>query len=1144
MTKTFWRALIFAFSALWLVATAQAGSRDHLCHDHGEPSAVATVAAGKHTVQGHGDHGPASSEDEAGEAAESSDAEASEEEADKWSVADSPTETYSLDLNVDEGTWMNLDVSPDGREIIFDLLGDLYRLPIEGGEAVALTSGFPWDMHPRYSPDGKSVSFTSDRGGGDNIWVMSLDEEGAEPRAVTSEKFRLLNNAAWSPDSRFLAARKHFTSRRSLGAGEIWLYHASGEGTAGLQLTERPNDQKDVGEPAFSTDGKYVYFSQDTTPGAVFEYNKDPNGQIYEIRRVELATGDIESVVSGAGGAIRPTPSPDGQYLAFVRRVRDRSTLFIRHLESGHERPVFDGLDRDLQETWAVHGVYPNFDWTPDSKSLVFWAGGKIHRLDFSADMSTATLQPIPFQVRQKIELAEAVRFAQDPAPERFELKMLRWVSVSPTGDRVLFQALGKLWVKDLPDGKARRLTSQETHWEIYPSWSRDGKHVVYVSWNDEKLAAVRRVSAAGGEGRVLTTEPGHYIDPVLSPDGKTVVYLKTSGGFITSPLHSEEPGLYALGVQGGGVQGAGVEGGEPILLTENGDAPHFGSDSDRVYFRAFEGEGRRALRSVGLDGQDERSHASSEAATEFSVSPDGQWLAFAERFNVHVIPFAAAAKPLEVGPSMSSLPKAKVSAQAGESLHWNGGSNRLYWSLGPELFQVDLQNTFAFLDGAPEELPEPPEQGMNIGFDVAHDVPQGLVALVGARVITMRGDEVLEDGVVVVENNRIRAVGSRDEVEIPAGAKVMELAGKTIIPGLVDVHWHGAQGTQEIQPQQNWFNLASLAFGVTTVHDPSNDTSTFFAAAEMQKAGQIVAPRLFTTGTILYGAAGSIKAEIDSLDDARFHLKRMKAVGAFSVKSYNQPRRDQRQQVIAAARELEMMVVPEGGSVYMHNMTQVIDGHTGIEHAVPLAVLYDDVVQMWSSTRTAYTPTLGVGYGGIWGENYWYANTDVWANERLLSFVPRELVDARSRRPFKAPEEEYNHFDIAAMCKKLSDQGVKINVGAHGQREGLAVHWEMWMLEQGGMTPLEALRAGTLNGAHYLGMEDHLGSIEAGKLADLAILDSNPLEDFRSTERVSKVMVNGRLFNASTMDQEWPEARPRPELFFERDREPLVTSP
>ena len=137
------------------------------------------------------------------------------------------------------------------------------------------------------------------------------------------------------------------------------------------------------------------------------------------------------------------------------------------------------------------------------------------------------------------------------------------------------------------------------------------------------------------------------------------------------------------------------------------------------------------------------------------------------------------------------------------------------------------------------------------------------------------------------------------------------------------------------MNPQQNWVDLARLAFGVTTIHDPSNDTLSIFAASEMGKAGIITAPRIFSTGTILYGAAGAFKAEVESLEDAQFHLRRMKAVGAFTVKSYNQPRRDQRQQILAAARELGMMVVPEGGATFMDNMNMIVDGHTGIEHTI-----------------------------------------------------------------------------------------------------------------------------------------------------------------------------------------------------------------
>jgi imidazolonepropionase-like amidohydrolase len=320
----------------------------------------------------------------------------------------------------------------------------------------------------------------------------------------------------------------------------------------------------------------------------------------------------------------------------------------------------------------------------------------------------------------------------------------------------------------------------------------------------------------------------------------------------------------------------------------------------------------------------------------------------------------------------------------------------------------------------------------------------------------------------------------------------------------------------------------------VTTAHDPSHDTATIFAASEMQRAGLIVAPRTFSTGTILYGAAGSFKAEIDSIDDARAHLRRMKAAGAFSVKSYNQPRRDQRQQVIAAARELGMMVVPEGGALYQHNMTMVVDGHTGIEHALPIARVYSDVLQLWSKSATGYTPTMGVAYGGVMGENYWYDRTNVWENARLLTFVPREAIDARSRRRMTLPDEEYNHFAVARECKRLLDAGVKLQLGAHGQREGLAAHWELWMFVQGGLTPLEALRAGTIDGARYLGLDRDLGSIEAGKLADLVVCEKNPLANIRDSEAIRFTMLNGRLYDARTMDEVAPRAKKRGKLWWE----------
>ncbi len=1038
------------------------------------------------------------------------------EDTKKWDVM-SPEGQPGKDVTIDvtEGTWLSLDVSPDGGEIVFDLLGDLYTLPIAGGEAKALTTGLAWDMQPRYSPDGKSIAFTSDRAGGDNLWV--IDRDGKNPRQVSKESFRLLNSPAFSPDGQYLVARKHFTAERSLGSGEIWLYHVSGGD--GLQLTEKPNDQKDVGEPAFSPDGRYVYFSQDATPGEFFQYNKDPNAGIYVINRLDRTTGEIDQILGGAGGAVRPTPSPDGKSLAFVRRVRGKSVLTVAELHSGRERSLFDGLDRDMQETWAVHGVYPTMAWTPNGRAIVFWAQGKLHSIDVASQQVT----PIPFRVKSTRKVLDPLRFPQTGDAGKFPVKMLRWVQVSPAGDRVVYQALGHLWVRELPNGEAKRLTRQNAHFELYPSFSRDGQWIVYTTWDDNELAAVRVVSAAGGDGRILTQEPGHYFEPTFSPDGKTVVFRKGQGDAVVGPFYGNDPGLYAIPTAGG----------EATRITPNGVAPQFGADADRLFFVGF-GGGKRHLKSIELDGSDERTHLSSEQASEVRLSPDGQWVAFTERFNAWVLPFVATGKAVDIAPGGSAVPMTRVSKDAGEYLHWSADSSALHWSLGPELYTRKLSEAFKFLPGAPEKLPEPAEKGQLIGFEAATDSPTGVVALVGGRVVTMRGDEVIENGVVVIEGKKIVAVGAQGAVVVPANAKVIDTTGKTVLPGLIDAHWHGSQGSDEVSPEANWFNYASLAFGVTTLHDPSNDTSEIFAASEMAKAGKIVAPRIYSTGTILYGAKAPFKAVIDSLDDARSHLRRMQAVGAFSVKSYNQPRRDQRQQVVAAARELKMLVMPEGGSLFQHNLTQVVDGHTGVEHTIPVGRIYEDVKQLWSATRVGYTPTLVVAYGGLWGEEYWYAKSNVWEDERLLSFVPRQLVDARSRRRGTAPDDEWNHVNQATVAGDLAKRGVEVNVGAHGQREGLGSHWEMWMMVQGGMTPHQALKAGTLHGANYLGMEKEIGSLEAGKLADVIVIDGNPLTDIQQSRNVVYTMVGGRLYDAATMNEIAPTRRERGKFWWE----------
>ena len=420
--------------------------------------------------------------------------------------------------------------------------------------------------------------------------------------------------------------------------------------------------------------------------------------------------------------------------------------------------------------------------------------------------------------------------------------------------------------------------------------------------------------------------------------------------------------------------------------------------------------------------------------------------------------------------------------------------------------------------------------------MDVPRDIPRGVAVLRGARVVTMRGDEVIENADLVIRDNRIVAVGARGSVDVPANAHVVDVSGNTIIPGFVDTHAH-LRASAGIHRHQVWSYLANLAYGVTTTRDPQTGTTDVLTYEDMARAGRILGPRMYSTGPGVFSLEN-----VRSLEDARHVLRRYADYyDTKTIKMYGTGNREVRQWIIQAARELHLMPTSEGALDYVQDLTMAIDGYPGQEHNTPGFPFYSDIVRLYTTSGTAYTPTIIVTYGGPWGENYWYENASPFDDAKLRRFTPFEQMQQSTLRRSAGwfHPTQWTMSRVAEMPRDLLRAGGAVGVGSHGQLQGLGYHWELWDIQMGGMTPHEALRVATISGAHALGLDHELGSIEPGKLADLLVLTANPLEDIHNSRSIRYVMLNGRMYEGETLNEVWPRQREAGPFYWWNDVTP-----
>ena len=1066
-----------------------------------------------------------------------------------------------IEFTTDEGTWISLDVSPDGNTIAFELLGDIYTLPIAGGEAKLISGGMPFDSQPKFSPDGKWIAFLSDRDGSENVWIMRADGSDAKP--LSKDPNAEFASPNWSPDGNYV-----FVSKAAFGIAtfELWMYHV--QGGSGVQVTKAkpaPNTPRDQRHNALgvvaSADGKYLYYAM---RHGGFAYNAQL--PLWQIARRDRKTGDEDVLLEQLESSFRPVLSPDGTKILYVTRYETESGLRVRNLQSGEDRWVKYPITRDDQESRFTRDLFPGYAFLPDGKEIVYNQDGKIRRLNLA--MGTETV--IPFTAKVSQELGPKLDFPQRVEEGPVKARLIQDPNESPDGKQLAFSALTHLYTLELPGGKPRRVTTGNSR-EFQPAWSPDGKTIAYVTWSNEG-GQLWKVPASGGTPQQLSKSAGVYSNPAWSPDGTKIVVLR---GNAYDRENSEFDGGQTANAD---LIWVPAEGGDAnlILPARGAGGPHFTHEKDRVYVYTPQG-----LVSLRYDGTDRRTHLQVKgqgifyaeepvSADDVQPSPNGQWVLahISNQLYLIAMPIVGGEAPT-VNVSSASVPVKRLTDIGADYFAWADDGKTITWAVGASLFRepvsaisfeppkeekkegekkesenkevADKKGAGASASNAKKdekrEEKKFKEQEKNVeeiavDVEVPRKTPKGTVVLRGATVITMKGasgsEEVVKNADIVVENNRIMSVRAKGSV--PAGAKVIDVRGKTIVPGFVDTHAHWTEIRRGILDTQNWAFLANLAYGVTSGLDVQTGTNDMFAYQDLVDTGDIIGLRAFSTGPGVFS-----DNNFQSTEEVKGVLtKYKKYYGTHNIKSYVVGNRKQRQFMVEASKELEMMPTTEGALDLKLNLTHVIDGFHGNEHTLPITPLYKDVLQMFAQSGIAETPTLIVNYGGPFGEDYFYESSNVHDDAKLNHFTPHRLIDEKTKRRrgwFR--KDEYAFPKLAAQMAKLERAGGLVGVGSHGQLQGLGYHWEMWMLASGGMTPMEVLRCATVNGAKIVGRPQDIGSIETGKLADLLILDKNPLDDIHNTNSVHWVMKNGELFESDTLNQIWPEQKKLEPLFF-----------
>ncbi len=1036
-----------------------------------------------------------------------------------------------LSFDTASGTWMSLDLSPDGRRIVLDLLGDLYAVSSAGGRATRLTSGLAFDTQPTFSPDGRLIAYVSDASGAENLWLAKPDGTGAR-QLTFGDDDTALTSPAWSPDGGSIYVSRY---RPDLNSYELWRYDLAGRGALIVPIRKAPDAPRDTWKATLgaapTSDGRFLYFAQHVGGLDLV----DP-GEWTIVRR-DLASGRDETVVAepdgprksgNPGASFRPMPSPDGRLLAYASRLDGQTELRVRDLATGEDHRLAYPIERDQLQASMWQDLEPRYTFTRDGKAIMLSARGGIERIEIADGAVTR----IPFTAHVDMPIGPSTRQDIRDIGGPVKARLIMAPVASPDGRTLAFSAFGRLYLMPL-DGHSRPTEFAPGGDPAFqPSWSADGRRLVWVRWSERGAGAVWSAPVDGSRPPSrLTDVPAYYTYPVFTPDGSHVLAVR-SGQTQRLDLYMEygrlrDADLVELPATGGRARTVmhAVIGGRPQFA--NGNAYILADDGlDLVELAS----GRRSL-AVSVKGPGWYFQYGAVPVDDVRISPDGHWLLAQVAQQLHLAKMPAPGATLDL--SNPQTPHRRVTSAGADYFEWSADGKAIEWSTGSTFHARPLSGVA--LDSRPNWTADEPSGEVVYPADVERPfaaAPRRLL-LHGARVLTMAaGDRVIPDADILIEDGRFRAVGRAGSIAVPPGTPVRDLTGQTVVPGFIDTHDHIATVRRDVLGLEEWGLRARLAYGVTTSFDPSTLTIDMLPYQDLLDSGLMIGPRVRQTGVALFSMQ-----RFSSLDEVMSVVRRYRDdYRIYNIKEYRTGSRRVREWVAMACRALGLQPTTEGALSMKLDLSQVIDGFAGNEHALVASPLQDDVLTLMKFARTSYTTTLNITNGGPEGENWMIARDDPHDDPKIRRFWPGVAIDqVFLRRPWWRLSE-YRFPSIAADAGALQARGGLVGIGSHGETPGIGFHWEMELHQLGGMSPAAVLQAATIGSAETIGRASDLGSIEPGKVADLVVLGKDPLVDIRNTRAVVQVMRDGVLYDASDLEQLWPLRKPLPPAWFADD--------